>query len=800
MNPTFLRNMSLKGKLLSLCLLVSIPPMVVASYIVEHKASLALDDSAHQAMAAFEAQAANNLVSIRDLKKARVEDYFRTIRDQVLTFSEDRMIVEAMRDLPDLFRAYTTEFDLGGKRLDDMRTELADYYTKEFGAKYQKESGEPAPRATELLGNLSDTAVALQYAYIRANTAPLGSKDELKGAADGSTYSQRHKEFHPAIRSYLKKFGYYDIFLCDPDTGDVIYSVFKEVDFATNLNSGSFAKTNLAEAYRRANDAQDGEAFAFVDFQPYAPSYNAPASFIASPIFDGDEKLGVVIFQMPLDSISHVMADQAGLGDSGDSYLVGADFLMRSDSHQDPENRSVLGSFRSPETGNCETDATRASMGGEHGVGIVTNFAGRQVLAAWSPVDILGTRWAIVSEISEDEVFRAVHALDDQAKSEIAHLIQILLGVVASAAVFIVLVSLKSAKSIAAPVIEAANALLLVGQGDLTPRLQSDSQDEVGRMACGLNAALDSLCMTMGSVSSGAQELDSGADQIAVASSAMAASSTESASALLEISTILKEFSSLATENSNRSSDASDLSSEASLSAEKGVNEVQTMSQAMEAIADSSTDISKIISVIDEIAFQTNLLALNAAVEAARAGEAGKGFAVVADEVRTLALRSAEAARDTATKITEATQRAKTGSEIAVRVNKALDAIVGSIRGVDSLLKDIAEASAHQVNAMDEINQGMDNLDQVTQANAASAEELAACAQQSSAQAVTLRTTISRFQFGSGTPPREVPREPLQNAPSLGSEEPSGPLPSRTQVAPGDEPLYVDDEALLDTF
>ena len=163
------------------------------------------------------------------------------------------------------------------------------------------------------LKGLDADSIALQHAYIKANQHPLGSKHLLESASGKTTYNEIHAEVHPVVASYLDKFGYYDIFLVDPETGDIVYSVFKELDYSTSLIDGPYAQTNFGEAFRKANAAGNKDAVVLVDYKQYPPSYEAPASFIASPIFDGDEKVGVALFQMPLDRISVIMGQRDGL-------------------------------------------------------------------------------------------------------------------------------------------------------------------------------------------------------------------------------------------------------------------------------------------------------------------------------------------------------------------------------------------------------------------------------------------------------------------------------------------------------
>jgi len=195
--------------------------------------------------------------------------------------------------------------------------------------------------------------------------------------------------------------------------------------------------------------------------------------------------------------------------------------------------------------------------------------------------------------------------------------------------------------------------------------------------------------------------------------------------------------------NADSAAHAKSLSGETRSAAEAGNTDMTQMRQAMDAIKTSSNDISKIIKTIDEIAFQTNILALNAAVEAARAGEAGMGFAVVAEEVRALAQRSAQSAKETASKIEVAIRNGETGVLISEKVAQSLMVIVDKARKVDELIAEITTSSQEQNSGISQINSAVSQMDAVVQANAAGAEESAAAAEQLNAQAAMLNETVA---------------------------------------------------------
>jgi methyl-accepting chemotaxis protein len=254
--------------------------------------------------------------------------------------------------------------------------------------------------------------------------------------------------------------------------------------------------------------------------------------------------------------------------------------------------------------------------------------------------------------------------------------------------------------------------------------------------------ALGVLADSLGQVS---EALVASGATVSSASQSLAEGSSAQAASIEETGASLEEMSGMTRRNAENSAKANELTAQARMAADKGATDMAAMSSAMQDIKASSDDIAKIIKTIDEIAFQTNILALNAAVEAARAGEAGMGFAVVADEVRNLAQRSAQAAKETAVKIETAITKTTQGVGISGKVAAALSDIVSKARQVDELVAEVAGASREQTLGINQINSAVAQMDKVTQANAASAEESAAAAEELNGQAHVMKEAVAEL-------------------------------------------------------
>lgn len=305
----------------------------------------------------------------------------------------------------------------------------------------------------------------LQSEYITKNPFNVGLKSNLSVIADISSYAQIHAFYHPLFINLKATRSFDDIFLIDTK-GNIVYTVTKEKDFASNLLNGPWADSGLGEIFNRINNAPSIGNILFSDFRKYAPSNNVPASFIASPVFDlNNNYLGVLAFQLPIEELNTVMQVTAGMGKTGETYLVGSDLLMRSDSRF-YSHRNIL-------EREIDTISVNYALQGKQGIHIISDYRGTSVFSAFKDIEFLGTKWAILAEVDEAEVLEPIDRLNRY------------LGISALIiAIAITLLGYLIAIDLSHPLQTMINVLSRLSKSDLSVNISvSERKDEVGKLA-----------------------------------------------------------------------------------------------------------------------------------------------------------------------------------------------------------------------------------------------------------------------------------------------------------------------------
>ena len=792
-------HLNLRSSLIAAFVASGIIPLLIVAVVSYRSSSTGFTTLQAEATDALSEQATKMLVSQRDLKKKQIVDYFGSIQNQILTFSENGMVVDSLKGFRNSFAEFQGETKLTKEQLDTQRRELLTYYTGPFSNNYRELNDGTDPNASQYFDQLDDDSIALQHAYIFANANELGSKHLLDAAKDDSEYSKLHRHVHPIIRDYLDKFGYYDIFLVDTETGDIVYSVFKELDYTTSLIDGPYAKTNFGEAFRRANAEGNKDAVALVDFDRYTPSYEAPAGFIASPVFDGDKKIGVAMFQMPVDRILDIMGTRAGMGETGETILVGPDYLMRSDSHVDPEAHSLQASWKYPEAGKVDSAATQSIFQkGETGTIVAKDYRGEEALLAFTPVDLNGLTYGIVAKMDTSETFQSSREIKAGAASVKRSVVLWSIGLALAAGLLVAGAAYYLSGKITRPIIAAAGFAKRIAGGDLTTRCDVQAKAEVGDLINAMNDMSENLASLLGDVvntanqlgvSSGelngtAEDLSEGAHATTERASSVAAAAEEMSVNMNNMATATEQVSGNITFVATSMDEMSSTISEIARNAEKASSAVSSAAklaedsnQRIDQLGTSAAEIGSVIETIQDIAEQTNLLALNATIEAARAGDAGKGFAVVATEVKELARQTADATDDIRSRI-EAIQ-SSTGaavesiSQIGTAINDVSDVsktIASAVEEQGIATKNIAQNIGQAANASETVTIGVKEAAEASQEISKHISGVSQAAKESTGHAVKtkeaggdisgcaegLRSVLSGFQLGTDSTCNEL--------------------------------------------
>ncbi|AUW02897.1 methyl-accepting chemotaxis protein [Vibrio campbellii] len=567
-------------------------------------------------------------------------------------------------------------------------------------------------------------------------------------------------DFHRLLTDLNRELDFYDIFIVD-ESGDVIYTVAREADYQTNLVSGAYSNSGLGDVYRAI---RAGKQFAAVDFAPYAPSNGDPAAFLGVPLkVEGEQWM--VATQMSIDGINQLMNLRSGMGESGETYLVGSDYRMRSDSFLDPVGRTIQASFAGTvENNGVDSDAVKRALAGESGVETIIDYNGNPVVSAYSPIDMYGHRWALLSEIDVAEA--------EQPIKELMTLNGIVLFLAVIGGISVALVVTRAVmKPLGGEPEEMKQLMNQLAHGDL--RLNISQADE-GSLKQTLNTTASNLTVMIKDISDASSQLAATSEELSVVTEQSEQSLHVQNDELQQAVTAIHQMTSSISEVAGSASSVSVSAAEANQGCQQELQRitktVHTVSGLVEQVdegnhnvvqlAEQVREISTLLDVIRGVADQTNLLALNAAIEAARAGESGRGFAVVAEEVRNLAQRtqvSTEQIEEMVHKVNQQAEQTEAiinncklvAGETMEQVQETgamIETVVGTMEQIHRQTSSVSQATEEQAKVSGGIDSSLVTIQDLATQNVSGAHETSASSRELARVAVNLKEIVDDFK------------------------------------------------------
>ena len=720
-----LNDVRMKPKLLWGFLLAGLLPLIIVGFY-----------STELAHAALEKAAFDQLHAMRVIKKNQIEDFFRAQRNDL----------ELLAQSPGMRRIFS-----------DLK------------AYHDRQEVDPA------------------------DPFPVGTAEYEELVRREGTY----------LRSFIETYSYDDVLLICAAHGHVMLAVEEQSDLGANLSAGSLHDSVLGKLWQQV--VETGQT-AFVDFEPYGPADGSPEAFIGTGLYDADGRLiGVLVLELELEGINRIMQERAGMGKSGETYLVGAGGRMRSDSYLDPVGHSVEASFAGTvEEHGLDTEASREALAGREGEKILRDYRNVEMLSSYAPLDIMGVQWGIIAEIDMEEVDLPLAALRK--------------GVVGIGVVIAGLVGLFAfwlAAGIAGPIGEITETARSLAAGDLGVEISAaDREDEIGelgkafaqmvgstrgmveaadRIAGGdltveaqvrsqrdmLGQALANMSLNlrrqMGEIGEGANVLAASIREILASTTQVASGSTEMAAAVAQTSTTMEEVKQTIQTSNRKAGEVSENSRQVAQTSGQGLKAtdavvigMEQISQQMESIAESvvrlseqSQAIEAIITTVDDIAEQSNLLAVNASIEAVKAGEEGKTFSVVAEEIKSLAEQSKQATgqvrsilSDIQRGTSEAVMAAERGSKVVAsgmgqsgRAGEAIRSLVEKIEAASQSALQISASNQEQMAGVDQVASAMEDVRRGSVQNATSIQQVEQSARELDELGQRLKALVEQYRI-----------------------------------------------------
>lgn len=581
--------------------------------------------------------------------------------------------------------------------------------------------------------------------FMAQQPTTIEAAQQLKSEENGDIFKKYDSFFH----NFINEFECGDMLLVDDKSGNIIYSVLRESDYKSNVLTGVAKNTVVAQAFQAAKDSTDKKNITMTDYQFYGPSNNKPIACISVPIYNNDEKLGVLIYKMPSTKIDNITSNNGNweslnLGSGGDVVIVGADYMMRNTNRfwSTYNETKILEAKSGILLKEGKTDGTISLMEGKTNTELYFDHRGILTIAAYTPLQIDNLKWGLVVKEDQAEAFKASNSLKE-----------FIIIIMAISMIIVVAVTFILASNISKPLKKLANVALEISEGDLTIEIPIEKRsDEIGTLSNSINIMVRNLREQTKELVNVVNVLASSVSEITVTLSQVTSGATETSSAVSETTSTVEEVKQtvfLSNEKTKKVSNSSKESlevakvgqnaTEESIEGMKHINvQMQAIAESILALSEQSQNISELIESVDNISEQSNLLAVNAAIEAAKAGEFGKGFSIVAQEIRNLSEQSKYATkqvRNILKDIQKATNTAVMTTEKGIKlvekgvddVSKAGDAIENLIENVNIAAQSVLQietSSQQQLIGMDQVALAMEGINEASFQNVESMKQL----------------------------------------------------------------------------
>ena len=623
--PSKRRRVSLRTRLAIGLLLAGLIPLLAATAVAYLLAKDALADSSE-----------SQLAFLRDEKKRSLVAMFERAAGNCRVLSSTPVLKESLRTMAEAWPRLPEEIGWGapGKDADAEAARRRDEAVRTLSQSAADSTGGGAERPAVVLPT-SAPALAAQVLFIAENPHGSGSRHLLeKPTRTGIAYGDLHARFHRYAAPVVREYGLGDLMLVDAKSGDVIYSYAKRSDFGSNVREGPLAGSVVSRAARRALTADASTDVAAEDYQLYGPAAGEPYAAFANAVHVDGTTIGAVVILLPAAPVVRALAREPGASPSTETYLVGADKLMRSDSPFETKS-TFLRTTR-------DSEGVRAALAGGVGTIRAPDYRGVDAFTAYTGVEVLGLRYGLLRKVDAAE-----------ALAPATHLLHWLLGLTIGLVILAFIAAQILSRSLALPIQSAMERLQTTAQG----LLSTAQQQQAG--AAEAAAAVEETRQTIGGVVSAAQRLRS-------------------------------------------------IGTEVLGNAEVSQRNAQTIGTRIQELSSSTVGIGEMLALVREIANRSDLLALNAALEGTRAGEAGRGFSLVASQMQ----RLAEEVMGSVKKIEGLTQEISRSSAGAVLA--AEDADKAASRTTSSA-HDISEAVQTQQTATEQVSVAMNEIATVAQ-------------------------------------------------------------------------------------